>query len=188
MAQQDPVIYEGEGPHVVMVSRLSHEKGIERAIESVAYVRSKEANVHLHVVGGGPMETVLRNIAAELGVADIVNFYGEQSNPFRYMKNADLFMMTSFHEAAPMVIDEAISLGIPVLTTRTTSSDEMVIQAEAGWVCENNQHELNVSLYNIISCKEILEEKKMILRRKKPNNIEAKKQVMRLIEGIYESE
>jgi len=55
-------------------------------------------------------------------------------------------------------------------------------------VCENNQHELNVALYNIISCKEILEEKKMILRRKKPNNIEAKKQVMRLIEGIYESE
>jgi glycosyltransferase involved in cell wall biosynthesis len=53
--------------------------------------------VALHIVGGGPMESFLRERAAELKVTDFVHFYGEQRNPYRYMKNADLFLMSSYH-------------------------------------------------------------------------------------------
>ena len=45
-----------------------------------------------------------------------------------------------------MVIEEARCLGVPVLSTQTTSTDEMVIQPGAGWVCENSQEALDKAL------------------------------------------
>jgi len=68
------------------------------------------------------------------------------------MKNADLFLMTSYHEAAPMVIDEARALGLPILTTETTSAHDMVTDRHCGWVCENSQSAINTALLTALSC------------------------------------
>ena len=150
LASREPVVYEGLGPHVLMVSRLAHEKGIERAIRAAAKVRDAGLSIMLHIVGSGPMEPMLRELTQKTGMTDCVVFHGQQENPYRYMANADLFLMTSFHEAAPMVIDEAASLGLPVLTVRTTSSHEMVVERGNGWICENDQDALNVALVDIL--------------------------------------
>lgn len=50
-----------------------------------------------------------------------------------------------------MVIDEALSLGVPVLTTATTSADEMVTARRGGWVCENTQTALTDTLIRVVS-------------------------------------
>ena len=49
-----------------------------------------------------------------------------------------------------MVIDEARCLGVPVLTTETTSAHEMVTEMACGWVCENTQEALNVALCELL--------------------------------------
>lgn len=182
MAAQDPKVYEGRGPHVVMVSRLTHEKGVERAIQAVAAVQSKGLSITLHIVGGGPMESALREMAQRLHLMNRVIFYGPQDNPYRYMCEADLLLMTSFHEAAPMVIEEVISLGIPVLTTRTTSSEEMVSQTGAGWVCENDQNSLIAALTEIISEPVQLKTKRNKLQSQTLDNTTAQAQFSHLIE------
>lgn len=146
MAAQDPVGYDKSRCNVVMVARLSHEKGVERAIEAAADALGQNLPISLHIVGDGGMREELQTLARARGIAEQVHFYGEQSNPYRYMKNADLFLLTSYHEAAPMVIEEAEVLGLPVLTTRTTSSEDMVIRRECGWVCENTQEAINQTL------------------------------------------
>ena len=166
-----------------MVSRLSHEKGIHRALEAMAYAATKDRLMELHIVGGGPMEEKLRQRAGELGVEEHVHFYGEQANPYRYMKNADLFLLTSFHEAAPMVIEEAGCLGIPVLTVRTTSSEEMVTAQNAGWVCKNDQQALNEALTRILADKEALGAQKYKLQSAGMDNTQALAQFEKMIEG-----
>ena len=168
---------------MVMVSRLSHEKGIERALEAMAFAAAEGHTMQLHIVGSGPMEEMLRQKAAELDMAGCVHFYGEQANPYRYMKNADLFLLTSFHEAAPMVLEEARCLGLPVLTVRTTSSEEMVTAQNAGWVCENNQQALNESLTQILTNKGELEKQKRKLQSIKMDNNQALTQFVSLVEG-----
>ena len=151
MAEDDPVTYEDpSGAHILMVSRLSHEKGIDRAIRAVAYVNGNGIGAYLHLVGDGGMRESLQMLANELGISDHVIFHGEQSNPYRFMKNADLLLMTSYHEAAPMVIDEARALGLPILTTETTSSQEMVTERCCGWVCENAQSALETELERVL--------------------------------------
>jgi glycosyltransferase involved in cell wall biosynthesis len=183
MAQENPVIYPAGQVNIVMVSRLAHEKGIERAMEAMAVVEREGLRPKLHLVGGGGMESALRQRARELDLCDRVEFAGEQTNPYRYMVGADLFLMTSYHEAAPMVIDEAAALNLPVLTTRTTSSHEMVTQPGRGWVCENDQQALNQALLALLREPALLKEKKKTLAECPVDNRLAVEQFISLIEG-----
>lgn len=183
LAGETPVDYDPAACNVVMVSRLAHEKGIERAIAAVKHCKDNGVSVMLHIVGGGPMRSMLEETAQSAGLSTNVRFYGEQSNPYRYLTNADLFLMTSFHEAAPMVIDEASYLGVPVLTTRTTSSEEMVIRRDCGWVCDNTQQGIDEALLNVAKDAAALREKKAQLQSRSMDNSEAIRQFTALIEG-----
>lgn len=182
LAEKETVEYDKAHLHVVMVSRLTHEKGIERGITAVAEAIYRGIPVMLHIVGGGPMEKPLRELAERLTITQQVCFYGEQENPYRWIKNADLFLLTSFHEAAPMVIEEARILGVPVLTVETTSSHEMVTE-ECGWVCENHQQALTDALLRCLEDRRILSEKQKTLWNCPADNTRALTQFMALIEG-----
>lgn len=183
LAAQEPVCYDADRINLITVARLAHEKGIERAIAAAAKVRDAGLPVTLHLVGSGAMEERLRELTRELEMTEQVVFHGEQPNPYRYMANADLFLLTSYHEAAPMVIEEAISLGLPVLTVRTTSSDEMVTQQDAGWVCENTQAALDACLMDILRDPVGIEQVKTGLRQRSADNQTAAEQFRSLIEG-----
>lgn len=179
MAIDEPHKYDDSAVNVVLVARLSHEKGIDRAISAVKNALANGLAVKLHIVGDGSMRDELENMSADM--RDNVIFYGEQSNPYRYMKNADLLLLTSHHEAAPMVIDEARILGLPVLTTETTSSKEMVADAGCGWVCDNTQEALNKALSEIVGNRECLKELKEALISRATDNKTALEQFDSLI-------
>ena len=183
LAEERKISYPEDAWNVVMVSRLAHEKGIERALEAVAYAKQKGIAMRLHIVGGGPMESFLSEEVSRLELTDCVHFYGEQNNPYPYMRAADLFFMTSFHEAAPMVIEEARTLGLPVLTVRTTSSEEMVTRNGCGWVCENEQQAINEMLVHVLSHEAELAYVKSALTRQMPDNATAITQFLKVVEG-----
>lgn len=176
MSLENPLEYDGSYTNVIMVSRLSHEKGIERAIVSLAKAITRGCKVKLHIVGDGPMLSTLTDLVKEYHLDDNVVFYGAQQNPYRYMKNADLLLITSYHEAAPMVIDEAVCLGVPTLTVETTSSKDMVLDRGCGWVCKNTDDELNKAFEVVVSKKDELSRIKESLLEHKVNNDRAKEQ------------
>lgn len=178
----EPVSYEAGWVHGICVARLAHEKGIERAIAATAAARDAGFQFMLHLVGGGGMEGQLRELVRQLDLEDRVVLHGEKANPYPYMAGADLFLLTSYHEAAPMVIDEAVSLGLPVLTVETTSSHEMVQLRQAGWVCGNDQAALNEALLRLLSDTAAIERVKEGLRRQTVDNTLAAQQLRRLIE------
>ena len=183
LAAHEPVVYDKGQIHVITVARLAHEKGIERAISATAKACEAGASMMLHIVGSGAMEQQLRELTRELGLTERVIFHGEQANPYRYMVNADLFLLTSYHEAAPMVIEEAVSLGLPVLTVQTTSSYEMVTQRRCGWVCENDQAALDTALQRVLGDGQALIQMKNGLRSQSMDNTIAAEQFRGLIEG-----
>lgn len=137
--------------NIVTVARLSAEKGIERALAAVKQCADAGYKVHYHIVGSGDCENSLKHLTEEYGLTDKVTFYGNQKNPYPYIKNADLFLLPSYHEAAPMVFDEAACLGVPILSTATTSTDEMITKEHSGVVCDNSQNGLIISLQNLLN-------------------------------------
>lgn len=121
--------------NVLLVARLSEEKGIPRAIEALA--ESKRADIHYYIVGDGPQKDEIARLISQYQLDSRVTLLGEQRDPYQYLVQADWLLVPSFHEAAPMVFDEAMLLGIKVITTNTTSAEEM-IGCEHGIVCENS--------------------------------------------------
>ena len=169
----DGIEYDEECFNIVTVARLSQEKGIERAFEALSECVKHGFKVKYHVVGSGDGENFLKSKVDELGLEDTVVFYGNKQNPYPYIKNADLFLLTSYHEAAPMVFDEAACLGVPVLATETTSTDDMIKKCNHGIVCKNEQSDITEKLLAIVAQPQRLCEIRGKLAEEKFDNREA---------------
>ncbi len=165
-----PVTYGENRFNIVTVARLAYEKGIDRAINAVKRCLDDGYDIAYHIVGGGEQESVLKGTVKELGISDNVFFYGNQQNPYPYIAPADLFLLPSYHEAAPMVFDEAACLGVPVLATETTSTYEMILQSGHGYVCENDDNAIYEKLKWILENKDELVSVKNILQKKTFSN------------------
>ena len=135
----DTFSYDNNFINLLTVARLSKEKGIERALNALA--DSKREDIRYYIIGAGPEEDYLKNLTIEKGVTKQVFFMGEKVNPYAYMKNADYLLVPSYHEAAPLVFDEAKCLGLKIITTDTVSAKELV-GTDYGIVCENEDSAL----------------------------------------------
>ena len=69
----------------------------------------------LVLVGSGDEEEHLKALAQSLNIEERVRFEGHKSNPYPYIKAADLFVLTSEHEGFPNVLLEANSIGLPIV-------------------------------------------------------------------------
>lgn len=132
---QDIGLFDESFVNVVLVARLSEEKGILRAIEALA--QSGREDICYFIIGDGPQKEEIARLISQNQLDSRIIMLGEQSEPQKYVYQADWLLVPSFHEAAPMVFDEAKLMGIKVITTNTTSAEE-IIGCEHGIVCENS--------------------------------------------------
>ena len=156
-------IYDCSDFNIVTIARLAGEKGIERAIYAIEECLKKGFKVKYHIIGTGIMESLLKEYVDKNQLGDYIIFYGSQSNPYQFLLGANLFLLTSYHEAAPMVFDEAAFLKVPILATNTISTEEMLIKTKYGIVCDNNQEGINSTLLYILENPQILDEIKQNL-------------------------
>lgn len=169
----DPVMYGEDVIHIVSVARLSKEKGLERALKAVSECKRQGIRLRYHVIGNGIERERLFDLTEQLEIGNCVTFYGDQKNPYRYFPKADLLLISSYHEAAPLVIDEARCFGVPVLSTRTSSAEEMIAARQLGWVCDNTQEALTEALMKLLCQLTLLRERKEKILRMDCNNSEA---------------
>ena len=147
-AEDNSVVYRKNRPIIVSVSRLGAEKGIDRAIVALEKLKKSGMNFEWHIIGDGEEREKLKKLSEDQGMTDCIYFEGGTTNPYRYMKNADIFFLPSYHEAAPMVIGEAICIGIPVLATNTSSAYEFV--GTHGMVCDNTAEGIEYGLKTML--------------------------------------
>lgn len=103
-------------PVVLAASRLSLEKGFEVQLRAFARVRQL-VKARFFILGEGPMRPQIESWIAELGLADAVKLFGFQRNPFAWMRRASVFLMASRLEGFGNALVEAMSLGLPVVST-----------------------------------------------------------------------
>ncbi|MBL8200266.1 MAG: glycosyltransferase [Chromatiales bacterium] len=105
------------GVNLLAVGRLSPEKGYENLLAAFARLAASRNDVHLTVIGNGPLATELREKSAALGLSDRVTFLGFLADPFPYYVHADALVLASRWEGFPNVVLEALASGIPVVAT-----------------------------------------------------------------------
>ena len=148
MADTGSVTLPGDRVNIVTVARLGREKGVERAVEALSRLDCK--NYHYYIIGDGILRPQIEELIFRNHMEDRITLLGEMANPYGYMKAADLLLIPSVSEAAPMVIGEAACLGTPVLSTRTSSAEEMIVRPGFGWVCDNSIEGLTESLRTLL--------------------------------------
>ncbi len=172
-SKKDSMQYNNGSVNVLTIARLSAEKGVERGICAVAFAQKNGVDAYYHIVGDGAEREKLKIMCESLGLQGRVKFYGNQENPYRFLPNADLLLIPSYHEAAPLVIDEARCFGVPVLSTKTSSAEDMIIKRDLGWVCDNSQEAINEALANILKELSLLQKKKEKILQTECNNQQA---------------
>ena len=146
LADVEGIRYKGDAPvdeifdpdhfHIVSCGRVSHEKGMDLAVEACAHlVTAGHTNVRWWIVGGGPAEAEVREKIAQLHMEKYVTMLGMKPNPYPYIKKADLYVQPSRFEGYPMTILEALILGQPVVSTDNGGAGEMIVPGENGLLC-----------------------------------------------------
>ena len=108
------VVLQKDAYHLVSVSRLAPEKGVDNTLRLFAEVLHERSDIDLCVVGGGRDESKLRVLAVDLGIQDSVRFIGPQQNPYAYMSLADGYISTPRSEGQGISTVEATCLGLDI--------------------------------------------------------------------------
>lgn len=132
--QPDHPWFEDDSTAVVLgVGRLKPQKDFKSLIRAFGQVRAKGDDVRLVILGEGDQRSTLKSLANDLGIADSIDLHGFVDNPYAFMRNADVFVLSSRYEGMPNVLVEAASLGTPVVATDCPSGPrELLNNGEGG--------------------------------------------------------
>lgn len=132
LAVREPAPEAVGGPVFLFVGRLEEEsKRLSRLLEAFRMAREARPGVRLWIVGDGKDRDLCRTLIGSYGLADAVEMFGAQPNPYPYMRQADCLLLTSDYEGFPVVYTEALVLHKNIITTIPVSDDAMDIAAYA---------------------------------------------------------
>lgn len=120
-----------------VISRLSPEKGVDRAVRLLAFMRKQFANLELHLIGDGPERERLGNLARELGVLDAVKWYGWRADAKRFYEMMDVLLLPSHTEGLPNVVLEAMAMGTPVAATNVGGVADLLDRGRCGVILDS---------------------------------------------------
>ncbi len=173
---EQAVKYPGDKFICFSACRLGEEKGLLRGVSALAPAFHIHKDIMWYIAGDGPEREKIEKAVKAEGLEDRIILLGNQSNPYPYMKNSDLLLSLSFHEAAPMVYMEAKALHVPVFSTKTLSSFEMLNDGIEDFICENSEEGIKDGFSELMNNREkLLSAKKSLEIYKGSNDISVAK-------------
>ena len=111
-------ILSGSARKIITIGRFSDEKGHDMLMEAFEKYQREHPDSYLIIIGGyGPLYEKTRDMAASLPCKDHIVIIKAVSNPMPILKQCDVFVLSSRYEALGLVLLEADTLGIPVIST-----------------------------------------------------------------------
>lgn len=139
--EMEEVFTKFKGTKFINIGRMSHEKDQLKLIEAFAEVHKKHKNSRLFILGDGPLKQDLIECIRKLSLENGVFLLGQKQNPFAYLKQADIFVLSSNHEGQPMVLLESLTLGTPIIATDIVGN-RSILGEDYGLLVENSRQGL----------------------------------------------
>jgi glycosyltransferase involved in cell wall biosynthesis len=127
---------------IVSVGSCLPCKGYDRLLGACKILHDKKIDFRLTIVGGGPLESELRQHAIVLNIDEFVEFAGfvKQEDMPAYYQNADCFVLAAvpeIHWGIPNVLVEAMACCLPVIMTELPAIPEVIKDNDAGFLLDN---------------------------------------------------
>lgn len=128
---------------LISVGRMVPQKSFDRLLRVARKLKNDGFDFGLILLGTGELEDKLKEQSRELKLEDTVSFLGYQTNPYKYVRNADLFVCSSLHEGFCTAVTESLIVGTPVITTMCSGMEELLGKNyEYGIIVDNDEDAL----------------------------------------------
>lgn len=142
---------------IVSVCRISPEKHVENAVYVAEQLINEGVTEFIwHIVGDGAERANIEKLIREKKLEHLFSWEGSQTNPYPYMKHADLYVHTSYVESLGLTILEAMALGIPCVVTRSLGAEDLIYDGDNGILVEQNVASLTSAVIGLIRSPEKL--------------------------------
>ena len=136
---EEPFSYLSKVPIMLSVGRMTEQKKYIRFLEVLSRLQREGVSFEWHILGMGYQFDDIKDRIKQLHLEKVVFLDGLTDNPYKYMKNCDLFVLPSGWEGFPTVTIEAKILNCPVLATDVSGIKEQIIHGVTGWIVDNNE-------------------------------------------------
>ncbi|MBS6519854.1 MAG: glycosyltransferase [Clostridiales bacterium] len=131
---------------LLSVGRMTSPKAYLRFLGVLERLHEEGYDFQWYVLGDGIERKKIEAKIVELGLSEYVCLEGLTDNPYKYMKNCDLFVLPSEYEGFPTVTVEAKILKCSVLATDVSGIREQIIHGKTGWIVNNDENSIYAGL------------------------------------------
>ena len=115
-------------PTILSIGRLNHQKAHDVLLAAFTRFSAKQPKWRLAIMGEGPEDAKLRELAARLGIAGKVDWLGRQDNPYPFLRASRIFVLASRHEGMPNALLEAMSCALPCIVSGSSPGPLELVQ------------------------------------------------------------
>lgn len=137
--------------NIIMISRLTKQKNHSFMLHALYALKESNHSFILNIVGDGPEFNNIKSIIQALHLEDCVFLYGRSNNVGGLLTDADLYVLTSNFEGMPNSLMEAMSCGLPCISTECpTGPSDLIDSGMDGILIDNN--DMKGLIQAILSC------------------------------------
>lgn len=152
------VAFDKDSYNLISVAKIVPSKGYDRLMNIHKRLLEDGIKNHVYILGIGEEQSNYEKYLKENGLENSFTFLGFRDNPYKYVKNADLYVCSSRREGFSTAVTEALIVGTPVVSTNCSGAYELLgYNNEFGIVTENNTESLYLGLKTILSDSKLLE-------------------------------
>ena len=138
---------------IVSVGRFAPEKHFENIVPAAKALQAMNLAFMWLIVGDGSERARVEMLITENGLKDYVILEGSKTNPYPYMKYADLFVHPSYIESQGLTVLEAMALGVPCVVTKSRGPCEFIVDGVNGLLTEQSPESLAEKVLSVLTDK-----------------------------------
>lgn len=140
-----------DGLKILTLGRLSEEKGQQMIPSIVHRLKKDKIKFKWYLIGDGKLKDNLLSQIKELDLRNDLIVLGSKINPYRFVKDCDIYVQTSFHEGYCLTVHEAKILNKPAVITNVASADNLILNGEDGLIVEINEEAIYTGVKKLIT-------------------------------------
>ncbi len=123
---------------IIVTARFAKVKCLDRTIDAFDRLYETSNNLHLLMIGSGPLENELKNLANRKKSKERILFLGHVNNVPDYLQMSDIYILSSDNEGLSLALLEAMATGLICISTNCTGSNEVIENNTTGFIIDKN--------------------------------------------------
>lgn len=182
----------GDIINIYYIGRFDWAKGLRELLEAFLHLTEIEANVMLNFVGwedasNKPVENEIKLWSSNFGIDDKILFHGKMKvghELFMSYRNADIYVLPSYHEGFPRTIWEAMASSVPVIATKVGSIPQYLTHLKNVFLIEPHNVNEILNAFKVLICNSHIRKTLIKGGIERVRNITLEKQAIKIIRFI----